>query len=147
MASQYSLYETARRQVESFQTAILKEAARTWSVKASFKTHLSGEGTLLESGDSPHGGRFYRFVVNIDGQAVTWEVKGVRENSPIVNSRHFPDEGEGMRYVLEKKILAACRSAQHIFCRTRRELYQNGDRQLAGGQILYLGIPTHLFKI
>ena len=40
-------------------------------VKASFKTHLSGEGALLESGDSPHGGPFYRFVVNIDGQAVT----------------------------------------------------------------------------
>ena len=44
-------------------------------VKASFKTHLSGEGTLLESGDSPHGGPFYRFVMNIDGQAVTWEVE------------------------------------------------------------------------
>lgn len=73
-------------------------------VKASFKTHLSGEGTLLESGDSPHGGPFYRFVVNIDGQAVTWEAKGVRENSPIVDGRHFPEEGEGMRYGLEKKI-------------------------------------------
>ena len=73
-------------------------------VKASLKTHLSGEGALLESGDSPHGGPFYRFVVNIDGQAVTWEVKGVRENSPIVNGLHFPVEGEGMRYVLEKKV-------------------------------------------
>jgi hypothetical protein len=73
-------------------------------VKVSFKTHLSGEGALLESGDSPHGGPFYRLVVNIDGQAVTWEAKGVRENSPIVKGRHFPEEGEGMRYVLEKKI-------------------------------------------
>jgi hypothetical protein len=74
------------------------------AVKASFKTHLSGEGPLLESPNSPHGGPFYHFMVNIDGQAVTWEVKGVRENSPIVNGRHFPEEGEGMRYVLEKKI-------------------------------------------
>ena len=59
---------------------------------------------MLESGNSPHGGPFYRFVLNIDGQAVTWEVKGVRENSPIVKGRHFPEEGEGMRYGLEKKI-------------------------------------------
>jgi hypothetical protein len=73
-------------------------------LKASLKTHLSGEGALLESGNSPHGGPVYRFVLNIDGQAVTWEVKGVRENSPIVNGRHFPEEGEGMRYALEKKI-------------------------------------------
>src|SRR4030042_6610586 len=36
-------------------------------VKASLKTHLSGEGTLLESGDSPHGGEFYHFVFNIHG--------------------------------------------------------------------------------
>jgi hypothetical protein len=71
-------------------------------VKASLKTHLSGEGTLLESGD--HGGEFHHFVLNIDDQAVTWEAKGVRENSPIVNGRHFPEEGDGMRYVLEKKI-------------------------------------------
>ena len=73
-------------------------------VKASFKTHLSGEGSLLESGDSPHGGPSYRLIMNIDGQAVTWEAKGVQENSPIVKGRHFPEEGEGMRYVLEKKI-------------------------------------------
>src|SRR4030042_7151516 len=73
-------------------------------VKTSLKTHLSGEGTLLETGDSPHGGPFYRFVVNIDGQAVTWKVKGVRENVPLVDGRHFPEEGAGMRYVLEKKI-------------------------------------------
>jgi hypothetical protein len=73
-------------------------------VKASFKTHLSGEGALLESGDSPHGRPFYRFVVNIGGQAVTWEVPGQRENLPVGKGRHFPEEGEGMRYVLEKKI-------------------------------------------
>ena len=73
-------------------------------VKASFKTHLSGEGALLESGDSPHGAPFYSFVVNIDGQAVTWTVPGQPENLPVENGRHFPEEGKGMRYVLEKKI-------------------------------------------
>lgn len=73
-------------------------------LKATFKTHLSGEGTLLESGDSPHGGPVYRFVLNIDGQAVTWKVPGQRENIPVVKDRHSQDEGDGMKYGLEKRI-------------------------------------------
>ena len=77
---------------------------------------------MLESGDSPDRGPFYRFVVNIDGQAVTWEAKGVRENSPIVKGRHFPEEGEGMRYVLEKKIRLHA-GAHSIFFAVPRENY------------------------
>jgi hypothetical protein len=73
-------------------------------VKASLKTHLFGAGPLLESRNSPHGGPFYHFTVDINGQGVTWEVPGQRENLPVENGRHFPEEGEGTRYVLEKKI-------------------------------------------
>ena len=73
-------------------------------VKASLKTHLSGEGALLESGSSPHGGPFYHFTVNVDGQAVTWKVPGQRENLPVVKGQDSPDEGDGMKYTLEKKI-------------------------------------------
>ena len=73
-------------------------------VKASLKTHLSGEGPLLECENSPHAGPFYHFTLNIDGQAVTWEVKGVSENSPLVQGRHLPEEGKGMKYSLEKRI-------------------------------------------
>ena len=73
-------------------------------LRASLKTHLSGEGTLLESGDSPHGGPFYSFVLNIDGQAVTWKVPGQRENIPVLRDRHSKEEGDGMKYGLEKRI-------------------------------------------
>jgi len=73
-------------------------------IKASLKTHLPREGTLLESGSSPHGGPFYHFTVNVDGQAVTWKVPGQRENLPVVKDRDSQDEGDGMRYTLEKKI-------------------------------------------
>ncbi|MDP3181360.1 MAG: hypothetical protein Q8M54_00920 [Desulfobaccales bacterium] len=73
-------------------------------LKASLKTHKSGEGILLESRNSPHGGPVYRFVFNIDGQAVTWEAPGQRENLPVVSDRHSQDEGDGMRYALEKRI-------------------------------------------
>jgi hypothetical protein len=73
-------------------------------LKASLKTHLAGEGPLLESSGSPHGGEFYHFIFNIDGQAVTWKAAGQRENLPVVQDRHSQDEGEGMRYALEKRI-------------------------------------------
>ena len=51
-----------------------------------------------------------------------------------------------MKYALEKKIRLRAGTHQSISWRTRREFYQNGDRQLAGGQIIYLRIPTHLSK-
>jgi len=50
LASQYSLYETARRQVESFQTALLKEAAESFRVAQFSYEH--GETSLLELLDS-----------------------------------------------------------------------------------------------
>lgn len=72
-------------------------------VKASLKTHLPGE-YLLESGSSAHGGPFYHFTVNVDGQAVTWKVPGQRENLSVVKDRDSQDEGDGMKYGLEKRI-------------------------------------------
>ncbi len=50
LAAQYSLYETARRQVESFQTAILKEAAE--SLRVAQFSYEHGEISLLELLDS-----------------------------------------------------------------------------------------------
>ncbi|MHB9075023.1 MAG: TolC family protein [Desulfobaccales bacterium] len=50
LAAQYSLYETARRQVESFQTAILKEAAE--SLRVAQFSYEHGETSLLELLDS-----------------------------------------------------------------------------------------------
>jgi len=73
-------------------------------VKASFKTHLSGDCLLLESRTSPHGQPTYRFILNIDGQAVTWDAPGQRENIPVVGNRHSQDEGDGMKYGIEKRI-------------------------------------------
>lgn len=49
-AAQYSLYETARRQVESFQTTILKEAAE--SLRIAQFSYEHGETGLLELLDS-----------------------------------------------------------------------------------------------
>lgn len=58
----------------------------------------------MESGSSAHGGPFDHFTVNVDGQTVTWKVPGQRENLPVVKDRDCQDEGDGMKYTLEKRI-------------------------------------------
>jgi cobalt-zinc-cadmium efflux system outer membrane protein len=50
LAAQYSLYETARRQMESFQTVLLKEAAE--SLRVAQFSYEHGETSLLELLDS-----------------------------------------------------------------------------------------------
>jgi len=73
-------------------------------IKASIKTHL--EGYYLLEPDTRHGKPEYPFVLNIDGQAVTWEVAGQVEDSPKYDEkgRRNPEGGKGMRYVLIKKL-------------------------------------------
>ncbi len=77
------------------------------TIKATIKTHLEGY-YALESKDSPHGKPGYPFLINIDGQAETWKVDGQRESLPLYDkdgkTSHDPDAGEGIKYVLEKKI-------------------------------------------
>jgi hypothetical protein len=50
----------------------------------------------------------YPFIFNIDGQAATWEVDGQKEILPLYDqdgmTSHDPDAGEGIKYILEKKI-------------------------------------------
>lgn len=48
-------------------------------LKASIKTHLEGYYPF-ESKQSPHGKREYPFVINGDGQAVTWNVEGAGDS-------------------------------------------------------------------
>lgn len=77
------------------------------AIKATIKTHLE-RYYILESKDSLHGKPGYPFLINIDGQAEAWTVKGQKETLPLYdkdgNTSHDPDAGEGIKYVLEKKI-------------------------------------------
>jgi hypothetical protein len=72
-------------------------------VKSSLKTHLPGY-YLVEAKNSPHGQPTYTFVVNIDGQAKTYEVQGKREEGPAVDDQGHPssEQGVGMKYVLDQ---------------------------------------------
>jgi hypothetical protein len=74
-------------------------------IKASLKTHLKGY-TLLEPKDSPRGGPSYTFVINIDGQAKTYEAKGKEERGPRFDDqgKELPEGGLGMQYAFEQKL-------------------------------------------
>jgi len=88
-------------------TDALSQGFAVLTIKATIKTHLEGY-YVLESKDSPHGKPGYPFLINIDGQAETWKVDGQKESLPLYDkdgkTSHDPDAGEGIKYVLEKKI-------------------------------------------
>jgi hypothetical protein len=74
-------------------------------VKAQLKTHAKGY-YLLEGEDSLEGKPKIPLIFNIDGQVVTWEADGRKEDTPKYTSdgMHISDGGPGVRYLLEKKI-------------------------------------------
>ena len=79
----------------------------TLAIKANIKTNLEGY-YLFESKNSMCGKPGYPFVINIDGQAAAWKVDGQKEILPNYDkdgmTSHDPEAGEGVKYVLQKKI-------------------------------------------
>jgi hypothetical protein len=72
-------------------------------IKASVKTHMEGY-YFIEPHDTFHGQAGYPFLINIDGQAVIWKLKGQKEITPKRKGSDDPEAGAGMRYQLNKKI-------------------------------------------
>ncbi|MBZ0155662.1 MAG: hypothetical protein K8I29_05530 [Alphaproteobacteria bacterium] len=75
-------------------------------LKAEIKTHLK-DHYLLEKAGTYHGEPRYPMLVNIDGQAATWEVEGKKESAPNYidkSVKRNPERGEGMKYSLSKRI-------------------------------------------
>ena len=74
-------------------------------IKVSVKTPPPGF-YLCESNDSLSVKPELPFIFNIDEQAVIWKINGQLEITSIYNKkrRRIPDGGEGIRYVLHKKI-------------------------------------------
>lgn len=83
-------------------------------IKTSIKTHLEGY-YFLELEDTFHGQGGYPVLINIDGQAVTWKLKGQEEITPSQKGKYNPEEGEGMRYRLNKTIRLAPGSHKIFF--------------------------------
>ena len=75
------------------------------TIKASIKT--SPEGYYLYGSRTPLPGKEgYPFELNIDGQEIIWKVEGKEEITPRYDEkgRRLPEGGQGVRYVLNKKI-------------------------------------------
>ncbi len=75
-------------------------------ITASIKTHLEGFYPG-ESRTSAHGKEAYQFLLNIDGQAVLWKAEGKKHALPNYadgKTSKDPEAGEGVKYVLNKKI-------------------------------------------
>jgi hypothetical protein len=87
--------------------APIHEGFAALSITANIKTPLEGY-YIFESKESLHGKPGYPFLVSIDGQAVLWKINGVRESKPPYNkdgkTSRDPEAGEGMKYVLGKKL-------------------------------------------
>jgi hypothetical protein len=75
-------------------------------ITAHIKTHLEGF-YAGESKTSAHGKDAYPFLFNIDGQAAIWKVEGKRHDLPKYidgKTSRDPEAGDGMKYILNKKI-------------------------------------------
>ncbi len=83
------------------------------TIKSSVKTPTH-EHYLLESRTPPPAEGGYAFELNIDGQEVVWKVEGTLEKTPISDKEgRTPEGGEGIRYILDKKIRLAP-GAHHV---------------------------------
>jgi hypothetical protein len=94
------------------------------TIRANIKTHVEGY-YIGESKDSAHGKEAYPFLINIDGQAVLWKVKGEKHQLPKYvdgKTSRDPEAGEGMKYVLEKKVRLAA-GAHKVFFGLPEEPY------------------------
>ena len=75
-------------------------------ITATIKTHLTGFYPA-EAKTSAHGKETYPFLLNIDGQAVLWKAEGKKHELPEYmggKTSKDPEAGEGIKYVLNRKI-------------------------------------------
>jgi len=83
----------------------LPEGYGKLTIRASIKTHR-GEHTVRWVKDI-HGKPGYPFLLNIDGQAVTWKTEGYVDDKPESGEKFNldPEAGSGRKYVLQEQIV------------------------------------------
>jgi hypothetical protein len=118
-------------------------------IRASIKTHLEGY-YICESKRSAHGKSAYPFLINIDGQAALWNVAGVKhELPPYVDGRtsRDPEAGDGMKYVLEKKVRLAAGMHKVFLGLPEESYYIIADISVkSGGSYVLEFMPDYRYK-
>jgi len=124
-------------------------------ITANIKTHLEGYHRG-ESKASAHGKEVYPFLINIDGQAVLWKVAGKKHELPLqvdgITSRD-PEAGNGMKYVLKKKVRLAAGAHKVFFGLPEEPYFTVADITVTSGETYVLEfkpkywhkeLPTHI---
>jgi hypothetical protein len=106
-------------------------------LKASIKTPLE-HYYLLESRKSPDGKAGYTFVINIDGQAATWTVVGLKDSTTKYDENGKtslnPEAGDGMKYTLEKMVRLSAGNHNIFFGLPGNNFYKELEITLEDGK-------------
>ncbi len=103
-------------------------------IKTSIKTHLEGY-YFMEPENTFHGQEGYPILINIDGQAITWKIKGEDEIISNGKKNHGTEEGEGMRYTLNKRIRLALGSHRIFFGLPGEKVYKEINLTFGEGSL------------
>jgi hypothetical protein len=118
-------------------------------IKASIKTPPE-RYYALESKESAHGKPGYTFLVNIDGQAALWKAEGRKHDLPKYidgKTSRDPEAGEGMKYVLEKRIRIAPGAHRVFFGVPGEAYYTSTDITVMSGVLYVLEFkPVYRYK-
>jgi hypothetical protein len=118
-------------------------------IRSSIKTPVAGYYPIVSKG-SARGKEIYPFVVNIDGQAVQWQVEGQRHVLPEYvdgKTSHDPEAGEGMKYMLEKKVRLAAGSHKVFFDLPEESQFTMTDISVKSGGLYTLEFrPEYRYK-
>jgi hypothetical protein len=113
---------------------ILEKGFADLIIKTSIKTHVEGY-YFLEPEKTFHGQEGYPILINIDGQAMTWNLKGQKEIIPNGKGNHNPEEGEGMRYTLNRRIRLAPGSHRIFFGLPGEKVYKEINLTFGEGSL------------
>jgi hypothetical protein len=118
-------------------------------IRASIKTPLAGYYPL-ESKGSTRGKDVCPVIVNIDGQAVLWKVDGQKHLLPEYvdgQTSRDPEAGEGMKYLLEKKVRLAAGPHKVFFGLPDEPYYTTADISVMSGGLYLLEFkPDYRYK-
>ena len=108
-------------------------------IQASIKTRPEGY-FLFEPRDSVQGKPGFPFLLNVDGQAVTWKVDGLQEITPryLEDGSRNPEGGTGIRYVLDRRIRLQPGTHRVFFGLPGEDPFQEFDVTLKGDRLYVL---------
>jgi len=101
-------------------------------IRTSIKTKLERQFLPGPSKGIPAPG--YPFLINIDGQAATWRVGGQRER----NGKTRPERGEGLRYILERKLTLSAGLHKIFFGLPEEDYFVQIEATLKDGELHFL---------